>query len=481
MTLDRLMQIAVVQEDVPGTLQGSLFSAANMKYLVIDPTMDYDIPLFEQTHKRASLTKIEGLAGLKMATCRFQLTMHGHGVSTPDLPVYDLLMKACGFKSVITEWAAYNTGTDGPFRHGETVTESTSGTTGIVVHDTYPDDSGNGTIYIRAADGAFTGDPQIITGGTSGATALLDADVEDAGQSWYPVSEQTIRVTHGGSPQPTIGEVITGDTSGAKGIVISNPSTNHTVIRVYNGLMFQAAETVTNVTSGPGFETLSAAVQWDIPSISIGIIEDGVAKRMSGCRGNWSIEANVGEPAVMTFEFSGKAEAPLDQALVAESTITFESKVPPVMLSSALIFGTEGDTVSTADYSPRFSALGFNLNNDVNPRTSANEATGILEYLITGRGATGSFDPEIDLESSYSFIANWRAGTVARCNFQVGTAAGNKFYLSIPGMQTTGGATAERSGVSTRGWEFQATGGHMTNASDTAGSDNDIIITYLLV
>jgi len=193
------MQIAVVQEDVPGTLQGSLFSAANMKYLVIDPSMDYDIPLFEQTHKRASLTKIEGLAGLKMATCRFQLTMHGHGISTPNIPVWDLLMKSCGFDSVITESAAFTSGAGGPFRHGETVTESTSGTTGIVVHDTYPDGSGNGTIYIQSADGAFSAGGETITGGTSGATADLSADVTDAGQSWFPINEPTISMVYTGA------------------------------------------------------------------------------------------------------------------------------------------------------------------------------------------------------------------------------------------------------------------------------------------
>jgi len=486
MTLDRLMQIAVVKEDTPGTLQGSLFSAANMKYLVIDPTMDYDIPLFEQTHKRASFTKIEGLAGMKMATCRFQLTMHGHGVTTPDLPVWDLLMQACGFKSATTTSVVTTALTADPMRHGEVVTASGTGASGTatVVHDNYGTAAGVATIYLAddtitwATSGATT-----LTAGTTGSLGTVAAGVSsaDAGQSWYPISEQTVLLTHNGTPQPTVGEVLTGDTSGAKGIIIANPSSTTTTVRIYNGLMYSSSENITDTTSGPAFETLSAAAQADIPTISIGLIEDGVAKQMSGARGNWSIEANVGEPAIMTFEFSGKCEAPADQALIAESTITFESKVPPVLLSSALVFGTEGDASSDTDYSPRFSALGFNMNNDVNPRTSANEATGILEYLITGRGATGSFDPEIDLESSYSFLANWRAGTVARCNFQVGTAAGNKFYCSIPGMQTTGGSTSERSGVSTRGWEFQATGGHMTNAADTAGSDNDIIITYLLV
>jgi len=485
MALNRLMQIAAVLEDTPGTLQGSLFTAANMKYLVIDPSMDYEIPLFERNYKRASFTTIEGLAGLKTGSFRFQLEMAGHAIATPDLPVWDLFMQACGFKSATTTSVPFTGESGGPFRHGETVTASGTGASGTatVVHDTYGTAAGAGTVYLAddtvvwATAGATT-----LTGGTSGATCIVGAGVSssDAGQSWWPINEPTLMLTHSGTPQPTVGEVLTGDTSGAKALIVSNPTATTTVVRLYNGIMFSSTETITDTTNGAAFETLSAAVQQDIPSISMGLIEDGIAKRLSGCRGNWSMEANVGEPGVMTFEFQGKSEAPLDQSLIDESTITFESKVPPVLLSSALIFGTEGDGDSGSDYSPRFGSIGFNLNNDVNPRIDANNATGILEMLITARAASGSFDPEIDLEASYSILANFRAGTIMRSKFNVGTAAGNRFYCTIPGMQATGLNTGERAGVSNRAFEFMATTGHMTNASDALNKDNDIIITYLL-
>lgn len=490
MALNRLMQIAAVLEDTPGTLQGSLFVAANMKYLVVDPSCEYDIPLFERNFKRASLTTVEGLAGMKMGSMRFQLEMAGHANATPDLPIWDLFMKSCGFKSATTTSVASTAFSNGPLRHGETVTASGTGASGtaLVVHDIYPNASGVATIYLSsdsitwATSGATTLAGSFDSGGSPvSVTVAAGVSSSDAGQSWWPINEPTVLLTHGGTPQPTVNEVLTGDTSGAKGLIVSNPTSTTTVVRIYNGLMYTSSETITDTTNGAAFETLSASVQQDIPTLSMGLIEDGVAKRLSGCRGNWSMEANVGEPAMMTFEFSGKSEAPLDQNLIPETTITFESKVPPVLLSSALIFANEtGVSTNTADYSPRFGSIGFNLNNEVAPRIDANNAAGILEYLITGRAATGSFDPELDLEASFSLLANFRAGDIMHSKFEVGTVAANRFHCTIPGMQTTGAGTGDRAGVSNRAFEFMATGGHYSNAALKLGVDNDIIITYLL-
>jgi hypothetical protein len=482
------MQIAAVQEAVPGTLEAGLFASANMKYLVIDPTIDYDIPLFERDYKRASLTSIEGLAGLKTGSFRFQLEMAGHAHATPDIPVWDLFMKSCGFVSKATTTIDTTAMTNAPLRHGDVVTATGTGASGTatVVHDTYPDGTGESTLYL--ADDNITwasGSETTLTSALDPTTTATCADgnsSSDAGQSWWPTNEQTISMVYTGSVTGTIsaGEIFTMGTTGAAGIVVSHDTVGKTIIaRIYNAIMPVATETLT--TAAADSVSIDGAIAQDnIPSLSVGLIEDGVDKQLSGVRGNWSMEANVGEPAIMTFEFQGKAEAPADQALVDESTIAYESAVPPVLLSAAAIFGTEGDSDNTGDYSPRFGSLGLNLNNDVNPRIDANQATGILEHLITGRAATGSFDPEIDLETSYPLLENFRQGLVMRSKFEVGTVAANRFYCTIPGMQATGMNSGERAGVSNRAYEFRASGGHASNSGDALRSDNEIIITYLL-
>jgi hypothetical protein len=191
------------------------------------------------------------------------------------------------------------------------------------------------------------------------------------------------------------------------------------------------------------------------------------------------MDARIGEPVIMTFEFHGPARTSFTDIGV-QSGVIFESKVPPVFLSAALITGHEGDTTSSADYTPRASAISLNLNHEIGMRQSVSEADGILEAMITGRNASGTFDPELDLEASFPFMQDFLDGDVWRAKFQIGTVAANQFLVTIPGMQTNTAPTGDREGISTRDIGFRASAGHWTNATDKPGEDNEVVITYLL-
>ena len=135
--LTRLRELAVKIETTPGTAASGTYSAANAKFLVIDPTIEYDVPLFDREIVRGSLTNLEGLTGIKTARLRFALEMSGHASGTPDVPPWDLLLRACGFSSKSMSKATIGAISGGPFRHGETITGGTSSATAVVVHDTY--------------------------------------------------------------------------------------------------------------------------------------------------------------------------------------------------------------------------------------------------------------------------------------------------------------------------------------------------------
>lgn len=495
MALGRLKQILVREEAHPGTLQSPL-SASYGKYLVIDPACTREFARHERNLSRDTLTMPHGLIGLRKGRITFGLEMAGQAATTPDVPAWDLLMRACGMKSVATSRIAIGAITDGPFRHGETITFSGTGSgTATVLHDTY-----SGTAYLyyyNLSSGGSAASGATITGG-NGGTATSSGAGADAGQSWFPISKHTSQISYTGGTgtQFAVGTPIKGATSGARAMVTAITLTSGTwgtsdgagviTFRYYSGT-FQSGEEIQNASStGNHCDSSSAASQVDIPSVSIALIEDGHADVVTGARGTVTIDAKIGEPVRMNFDFLGTHLSPAtvaDQALV--SGVAYDSQIPPVFLGAGMALGSEGDTNTAGDYQPRITAFQLDVGNELYVRENASVGDGMEDCVITGRTVSGSFDPELDVEASYPFFKH-AAGVssvyIARCNFSVGSTAGNKFYASLPGMQLEPPTTGDRGGLLTYQIPFRATGGYYsTEVAATIGSDNEFCLTYLLV
>lgn len=471
MALRRLRQLAAIVETSPGVVNTGVFAAAQAQHLIrSDATMDADIPLFDRDILRASLTNLEGLAGKQMMTCKFSLELTGEASS--GTPPWDIFMRACGWRSTPQSKITIGAITGGPFRHGELITQAVSAATARVAHDTY---TGTTTLYVYDVTGTPNG-TGIWTGGSTAATATPSTVETAAGIVYYPINNPTMRLTYTGSVTGTISvdEVITGGTSGAIGIVVAHDTVGKTIdVRVHNGINYSTGETVTTAAADSVVINTSA-VERDIPALTLAGYHDGVRVAMGGSRGTWSYQANVGEPGIMTFDFKGLFGAVADVSNL--SGITYPLKVPPVFLSAGLIFAAEN---SATTYSPRCSSVSLALNNSVEYREDANKTTGIMETVISNRGPNGSIDPELDLETSFPVIANFVAGTVSRMRWTQGTANGNKFLFSVPGAMYRQVQNADRAGIATRGIQFDASGGHWTNASNTAGADNEIVLSYI--
>lgn len=499
MALSRLNELAAAVENTPGTTFGpGFYAAGNAKHLVLNPTVSFDVPLFTRQIGRSSLTPLPGVSGIKTGTVSFQLELAGHADATPDVPTWDLFMRGCGFRSAATTYVAF-TGASGVLRHGEIVTISGTGASGTatVVHDTWPTSTGTGTLYLVEDLGTVTwatSGASTVTGGTTGETVTVGAGVTsaDAGQSWWPVSQPTVKIEGGAT---------TGSLSVGNILVMSNGTTDEQIagvitkidsvaddiwVRMYTG--FPAAtsgykfhKSGESASSPSNFYLMTSATvtQDDVPTLSLALNQDGVAQVINGARGTWSLDARIGEPALMSFEFTGGVSSVSDLALL--TGVTYETKVPPVFLGATLTLGTEADGDTDDEVTPCINALNIAANNETTPRTCVNEASGISTVEITGRGFTGSIDPEQELEATYSLIQNFLDGDIMRLGATIGSVAANKFKVSMPGLQATSVGGGDRGGIRTRDYQFQATGGSWTNASDTYGGDNELVITYLLV
>jgi hypothetical protein len=471
-SLDSRQVLAAIEETTPGTLNSSVYAAAQAKHLIRNASIDFDFPVYTRDIKRSTLTPLPGLAGRKQARITFGIELTGEGSS--GVPPYDIFLRACGLTRESLEKITIGAVTGGPFRHGETITQATTGATAKVFMDTY---TGTTTLYVYDLVGSEN-NSNVWTGGTSSASATPSSVGSAAGYGWRPVDFPTTTVTYATTPSPdvAVSDIFQGGTSGAIGIVEEVDTTGKVIkARIQNAKMFSAGETLTRIT--PDTDSLGAAssiAQEDMPTLTMALYEDGNRWTIAGARGTVSMTANNGEPAMLNFTFTGAFADDSDAAML--TGISHGLKVPPVMLGATALLGTEG---STPSYTARFQSVSLDLGNDLQYRESASATLGVIETMIVGRSGSGSVDPEADLEVSYPFVGNFADNAVGSLQFTIGTANGNKFIHQVPGLRTNGVGTGNRNGVRTRELAFEMTGGSMANVSNSANERNDWLIAYI--
>lgn len=303
-----------------------------------------------------------------------------------------------------------------------------------------------------------------------------------AGRAWWPKTHATIRFGYTTAPSPNVavGDVYQGATNGATMVVQSVDTASKTIVaRIYNARGLAEGEAVARLLTAAGtadtdsIGTAEAVTYDDIPTLSLAGYTDGKRYEIAGARGTFQIACVNGEPAMIDFTFTGKADAVTDSANL--SGVTYPMQVAPLCLSTAMTLRVEG---ASTTYSPRVRSVTLSPNHDVQFREDMNQATGILEASIVGRAGTLNFDPEADLESSHPFVGSLLAGTAIALGFNVGSSLGNMFAIYAPGLVYQGIVDGERNGHLTHEISCQMTGGQFSNASNTAGSDNDFVLLY---
>jgi len=158
-----------------------------------------------------------------------------------------------------------------------------------------------------------------------------------------------------------------------------------------------------------------------IPSITLWVYEDGLAKKLKGVRGNVKFSGKVGEPCYADFDFTGVWDGVADVAMISP---TFEGTVPPALLNSAFTIDAYAGVMTT---------FSIDMANQISLRESVNTTSGYVSALITGRNPAGTVDPEMTLVAGYDWFGKWKAGATAAFNLgPVGGTAYNKFAITAP-------------------------------------------------
>lgn len=168
-------------------------------------------------------------------------------------------------------------------------------------------------------------------------------------------------------------------------------------------------------TVSAGVSVTYAPVSSSFGSVTIHYNIDGVRHKVTGCRGTFTINANVGEIPTIDFTFTGIYNTPDDSAL---PSVTYANQATPLVFKNG-----NTDTFELLSYSGCLQSVTFDIGNTLVYR----ELIGCTkEVLLTDRSANGTVVMEaVTMATKNYFTAALTDQALGNLTFQHGTTAGN--------------------------------------------------------
>lgn len=202
-----------------------------------------------------------------------------------------------------------------------------------------------------------------------------------------------------------------------------------------------------------------------IPTLTMGLYNDGRLVTLRGCRGTVSFECNNGEYSKASFEFSGMITSVADATQLSVDLSSEIALNPPLLLGASFSMYDGTNT-----HAAKISSLSVDMANTVTMREDMSQEHGYFVALITDRTPTGKINPEFETEATYPFLGNWLNGQSAEITFSYGTVQYNTISFTIPKATTTAVADGEREDLSVAELDFTL---------NTVGSgDDEITIVF---
>lgn len=214
------------------------------------------------------------------------------------------------------------------------------------------------------------------------------------------------------------------------------------------------SETVVAATS-----VTYAPVSTAFDSVSIYYFVEGVRHRMTGARGTFTLNTNVGAVPTIDFTFTGIYNPPTDEAV---PTVTYANQATPLIFKAG-----NTDTFSLLSYSGCLQSVSMDLGNTIVYR----ELIGCdKEVLITDRASTGTAVIEMPtIAQKDYFAASLVDGSLGNLTFQHGTTAGNIVDFASTGIDIGDLSYSDSDGIAMLNLPFTA-------VPSTAGNDEFSLI-----
>tara|TARA_R100000773_G_scaffold10837_1_gene10056 strand:- start:11 stop:943 length:933 start_codon:yes stop_codon:yes gene_type:complete len=173
-------------------------------------------------------------------------------------------------------------------------------------------------------------------------------------------------------------------------------------------------------TVSSGTSVTYAPVSSSFSSVTIHYNVDGVRHKVTGCRGSFTISAEVGSIPTIDFTFTGIYNAPTDTAL---PTVTYGNQATPLIFKNGNTTGFQ-----LLSYAGALQSLTM----DLGVSTVYRELVGgTKEVIVTDRASNGSVTIEAPtIAQKDYFTAALTDASLGNLQFLHGTTAGNKVQLT---------------------------------------------------
>ena len=148
---------------------------------------------------------------------------------------------------------------------------------------------------------------------------------------------------------------------------------------------------------------------------------DGILHKATGCRGTFSISAEVGKAPVINFEMQGVFVNPTDTAIPAT---TKSNQAEPVIFKNG-----NTSNFQIYGYSGILQSWSFDMNNTYDYRELVG---GTKEVMITERAPSGNLLVEAPSLSGHNFFVDAISGATGTNTWQHSGGAGNIVTVSCP-------------------------------------------------
>jgi hypothetical protein len=211
--------------------------------------------------------------------------------------------------------------------------------------------------------------------------------------------------------------------------------------------LVESSGTFTPKSEGPGS---------NVKTLTIGLYENGLVKKLRGAMGNAVFIFISGQRIMVEFTFTGIWVPPTDATILAP---TYPTATPLRFVSADLTLGS---------YTPVMRELRLDLGNVVTLREDANDPSGYVSAIITGRKMVGTMDPESKLVATEDSYGKWLNLTERAMSINVGST-GNMVDFDAPRLQFTNLQEGDRNGIQVDTISYQL------NRS-AAGGDDELTI-----
>ena len=174
-----------------------------------------------------------------------------------------------------------------------------------------------------------------------------------------------------------------------------------------------------------------APVSSNFDSCTIVYNADGVQHKLTGCRGTYSLNCEVGSIPTITFVMTGLHNAATDTAM---PTCTFQNQAAPLVFK-------QGNTSAFQfqSYAAALNSFIFDMNNEIVYRELVG---GTKEVLLSNRAPSGTVQIENIALATKNYFQNAINNVSGNNTFLHGTAAGNKITVTMPKANITAPAYA---------------------------------------